>query len=409
MNKRFFRCLLLTFVCLAAPVLAQAYDFWVDGICYNILSFEDRTCEVTHNGSNSYQNFVDVPSTVDYNGRTYRVLGIGDRAFYGCRNLEDLTIAEGVTYIGANAFSQLRNITSLTLPTSLDSIASNAFSNNSDLTSLTLKGQSVVLDDYAFSSCTGLKTLSVKGNVRRIGEGCFDHCSLLAAMTIPSGVETIGENAFLCCYALTSFKVSADNAFFMAKGGVLFDKQQATLVAFPNGKEGSYVIPSGVTTIADGAFAGSKLLTKLTIPGSVSVIGFAAFNRCQSLTNIINLAVLPQEVRDDTFATYGKLHVLSSSKSAYRADEVWSRFTIMGDAVDTTPAAFAADDDIRITSHSGVLQVVGIPTGAILSVCDVQGKLLWQSAVQSGSAHVALPTGHVYIIKVQDKTFKFKI
>ena len=47
------------------------------------------------------------------------------------------------------------------------------------------------------------------------------------------------------------------------------------------------VIPDGVTSIGDGAFEGSVLLTSVTIPDSVTSIGDHAFASCSSLSSII--------------------------------------------------------------------------------------------------------------------------
>lgn len=47
-----------------------------------------------------------------------------------------------------------------------------------------------------------------------------------------------------------------------------------------------FIIPDGITSIGDSAFAYCKNLTKITIPDSVTSIGDRAFNDCESLTSI---------------------------------------------------------------------------------------------------------------------------
>lgn len=56
--------------------------------------------------------------------------------------------------------------------------------------------------------------------------------------------------------------------------------------AFASSKTASVTIPSTVTSIGDGAFAGCTLLTNVIIPNSVEVISDHAFADCRSLTNI---------------------------------------------------------------------------------------------------------------------------
>jgi hypothetical protein len=78
--------------------------------------------------------------------------------------------------------------------------------------------------------------------------------------------------------------VDALNSFYNSVDGVLFDKSHSLLIQFPAGKAGSYTIPNGVTSIADGAFSSCTSLTSVTIPNSVTGIGYAAFADCAGLT-----------------------------------------------------------------------------------------------------------------------------
>jgi hypothetical protein len=68
--------------------------------------------------------------------------------------------------------------------------------------------------------------------------------------------------------------------------GVLFDKNQTTLIAYPNGLAGSYTIPNRVTSIGDYAFL-DCWLTSVTIPNSVTSIGEGAFAGCGSLSSVL--------------------------------------------------------------------------------------------------------------------------
>jgi len=71
--------------------------------------------------------------------------------------------------------------------------------------------------------------------------------------------------------------VDTNNAFYASIDGVLFDKDQATLLQFPGGMSGSYTIPSGVTTIGDQSFYDCTSLDSVTIPDSVTSISECAF------------------------------------------------------------------------------------------------------------------------------------
>ena len=126
---------LATMSVLLCSLTANAHDFEVDGIYYNITSSTDLTVAVTFRGSkydsysNEYSGEIVVPHDVIYNGNTYRVMGINGYAFYYCRNLVSITISEGVTSIGAYAFYGCSSLTTINIPESVTSIGNYAFDN----------------------------------------------------------------------------------------------------------------------------------------------------------------------------------------------------------------------------------------------------------------------------------------
>ncbi len=123
-------------------------------------------------------------------------------------------------------------------------------------------------------------------SVTSIGWYAFYECTGLTSVTIPNSVTSIGVYAFVSCSGLTSFSVAGDNSNYSSKEGVLFNKQQTTLIQYPARKQGEYVIPNSVTSIVDYAFASCSGLTSLTIPNSITSIVDYAFAGCSSLTSI---------------------------------------------------------------------------------------------------------------------------
>ncbi|MDY5921833.1 MAG: leucine-rich repeat domain-containing protein [Candidatus Onthomorpha sp.] len=100
-----------------------------------------------------------IPSTISYNGTTYSVTSIGDRAFYECSSLTSVTIPNSVTSIGEGAFYECSELTSVTIPNSVTSIGDYAFSNCSGLTSVTIGNSVTSIGNYAFYECNGLTSI----------------------------------------------------------------------------------------------------------------------------------------------------------------------------------------------------------------------------------------------------------
>ena len=100
---------------------ASAYDFMVDGLCYNY-NEDGNSVMLTYDTSSEwgthYANLtgsLDISGTVSYNGATYSVTSIDDYAFWGCLGLTSVNIPNSVTSIGTGAFYVCSNLTSVNL------------------------------------------------------------------------------------------------------------------------------------------------------------------------------------------------------------------------------------------------------------------------------------------------------
>jgi hypothetical protein len=128
--------------------------------------------------------------------------------------------------------------------------------------------------------------------VTAIGKDAFDKRATFTSLTIPASVIVIGDNvdraedAFDGATGLTGITVDEANAVYSSADGVLFNKDKTALLLYPEGKSGTYTIPSSVTTVGYGAFEDCAKLTGVTIPDSVTSIGELAFTYCTGLTSI---------------------------------------------------------------------------------------------------------------------------
>lgn len=161
---------LLAFL-LSAPQAMFAY-FSQNGLDYDILSTEDKTCEVDDCSSNL--STVVIPSTVVNNGTTYTVTSIGNYAFSDCSSLTAVEIPSSVTSIGEWAFYRCSSLTAVEIPNSVTSIG-----------------------NYAFYGCSKLTAIQIPSSVTSIGSHAFSECERLHSVTIGTGVLSIGSDAFV--------------------------------------------------------------------------------------------------------------------------------------------------------------------------------------------------------------------
>ena len=237
---------------------------------------------VTSIGLNAFRNKTSLTS-VTIPGS---VTSIGSYAFSGCTGLTSVTIPNSVTSIGSEAFRDCTGLISVTIPNSVTTIEREAFYGCTGLTSLTIGSGVTSIGDNAFAACTGLSSVTIGSGVTSIGSGMFQLCIRLTSVTIPNSVTSIGDFAFYNCTSLTSLTVDAANPNYSSMAGVLFNKNQTSLIQYPQGKTGIYTIPNSVTSIGRRAFRVCTGLTSVTIPGSVTSIGSEAFKDCTGLTSV---------------------------------------------------------------------------------------------------------------------------
>jgi len=121
----------------------------------------------------------------------------------------------------------------------------------------------------------------------QISTGMFVFCGKLKSIVLPNSVTTIGEDAFELCTSLIEIIASDQSKNFSSIDGILFNKNQTTIIKFPMAKSvPSYVIPNSVTSIGNSAFCSCHKLTSINVPNSVTSIGNNTFDNCSGLINI---------------------------------------------------------------------------------------------------------------------------
>ncbi len=211
------------------------------------------------------------------------VVSIGAGAF-AQSDLCSITIPDSVTNIGDWAFFYCTRLASAVIPSSVATIGVSAFAGCGALTTVTMPTGVTSLGDSAFEGCIGMTQVVLGASVAHIGNSAFSSCGLAGELTIPAAVTNIGEQAFYDCPSLTNISVDPGNPSYSSLDGVLFDKYQASLLQFPAGLAGNYIVPASVGMVADYAFA-LGALSGVAMQDGVTSIGDGAFEQCIYLTN----------------------------------------------------------------------------------------------------------------------------
>ncbi len=358
MKKRRLLCAVLV-VCLMVAVFVFCLPTEVKAETHDIYTYTVENGEATITKCKvSASGHIAVPDKLG----GYPVTTIGNSAFWGCNELEVITLPEGLKNIEASAFGNCSKLIKLNVPDSIEYIASSAFHNCNNLTYNTFdngtylgnsKNLYVVLKKAtsktittcqihentkvifasAFFDCSGLRSISIPENVKSIGENAFYRCTSLKTANIPNSVNRISGKAFATCTSLTGI-----------------------------------VIPGNVTTIGTQAFIQCRSLASITVPEGVTHIGKEAF----SYSGIKDI-VLPKSL---TMIEEGAFYSCGISNVYYKGtQEQWEQITIekyMNENLLSAICYFSASGCIHKWDEGAVTKEANcVETGAKTYTCTI--------------------------------------
>lgn len=132
---------IFTVVLMAATALGSvAQEFSVGDLMYKVYGSSVYCTGLTSAARGKPNLSVIIPSSVAYNGTTYRVNGVNANSFKNCTNIIGVSMRFGTAFIENNAFEGCTAMTYVHLPSSLKSIYSNAFLGCTALTTVYYAG-----------------------------------------------------------------------------------------------------------------------------------------------------------------------------------------------------------------------------------------------------------------------------
>ncbi len=213
-------------------------------------------------------------------------------------SFDELQYFTGLTALGAFAFAGCSNLSSIIIPNSVTNLELYVFAGCSSLTTIEIPNSVDFIGGYAFADCSGLISVIIGNSVTTIGEFAFGSCSSLTSIEIPNSVTNIENDAFEGCIGLEQIDVESGNTVYDSRencNAIIETTTNKLLTGCIN-----TIIPNSVTSIEDDAFGGCNL-TSITIPSSVTYIGYYAFANCQGLTSMTVLADTPPVLGADAF------------------------------------------------------------------------------------------------------------
>ncbi|MBO6216797.1 MAG: leucine-rich repeat domain-containing protein [Prevotella sp.] len=247
------------------------------------LSFQKNSANtnfVTLYDVSTYKYDIELPSTVEWKGQTWKISVIGPQAFQS-KTINSIDFPRTVYRIGYNAFLGAKLPKEFRIPSSIKKI-----------------------DAHAFAECKNLTTVY-----------------------IPASVMDIGYAPFYNCYDLEKIVVDENNPYYKSVDGILYNKEMTEIIQFPCAKQMvKYTAPKTLVSVNREAFSNTLNLFTVVLPEGVQYLSVGAFSKSYihdlylpaTIRNIGNAALDVNEWNDGGGHTQ-KTNIIVASSSPLNA------------------------------------------------------------------------------------------
>lgn len=304
---------LLVFVMIATvivqlPLIASAEDT-VATLKYSVSGDVATITGIAEEG-----NIIRIP--VEYGGVPVAKISAGAASlFYSSNKITEYSVDEENQYFSNDEYGVLYNYdkteliyypqASLTTifesPATVEKVGDYAFKGAINLEEINFSEGLESIGSFAFWSCSNLKSVYLPEGLLTIADSAFWSCYKLESISLPKSLQKIGSNAFKGCNGLANFFVDPENEVFSNdENGVLYNKEKTVLYNYPaNSTSTEFTVPSSVTSVSSAAFANTSNIKNIVIENNVIQIGNSVFQN--SSVESISLSESLTAIPDYTF------------------------------------------------------------------------------------------------------------
>ena len=261
--------------------------------------------------------------------------------FENCTSLESVSIPNTVMTIGAKAFMGCSHLKKITIPEGVTTLPNSVFEGCASLENISLPSGLTEIGNKSLWGCSSLSKLVLPSNLEKVRNSAFVSCRSLTSLIFPSTLTTLEPNAFYGCKGLKLIDLRAAKQLHITNTSrdsqnsnlVFRDVPESTLILMPGEtftisdpevariclenwdtdgdgvlsveetmavtdlgtvfKENQLITSfnelqffTGLTKIPNEAFWYCKSLKSVTMPETVTELGYGAFGECPELTQI---------------------------------------------------------------------------------------------------------------------------
>ena len=260
------------FSLMAISVAIQAHDFAVPSgthtLYYSVTDVSKSEVCVTFQGNavnasavKPYTGMVQIPQTVKYNGKTYSVTSISDKAFCNADKMTGITMSSGIKSIGLYAFDGCVSLENIIFP-----------------------GNPVEIGEGAFFRCPSICRITFGSDWTGINLKWFRWSNSLTEIFVPAKIRQIQNMKSLV--HLESISVDANNPYYSSDQGMLYSIDGKTLYGAPRAIKDQIQIKEGTERIYPGALADCYQIKGMVFPSTLISMSYTELSELRELNSI---------------------------------------------------------------------------------------------------------------------------
>lgn len=298
---------------------------------------------------------------------------IEEYAFSGCRSLTKVTGVKLIKSLPAGTFSSCNKLSSIDLST-IESLGASCMSR----TAL----ERVVLPnlkswDYGvFEDCKKLKSVTFPVAIANIPARAFWNCENLSTIDL-SHCSIIGGGAFYNCTSLTNLKLLNVKQTDWTTGYDSESSQSCKVGSFMNCNNLTSVDLGSIQKLGDRAFYGCTSLKKITLPSTITNLGWECFDGTTIVTSMATVPPVIDKSENETssipMGEFVLVNVPEASLDSYKSANYWKDM-----AKRVFPIGTKFDYEVTTEaqpSTSGLLDKVGLKNANSIVSLKVKGSI----------------------------------
>lgn len=280
---------------------------------------------------------------------------IGEKAFYQCQKLSDISFIANLETIPERMFSGANNLPSeLEIPDKITKIGGFAFLSCKSIKKVTFGQQLTSLSDGVFQG-SSIETFTPRNtnNLVEIGKQCFSY-SKISDISFLTNIKNISDMAFYYCLNLNISVTLSDTVEMIGEK------------SFSNSKITSIVFGKNLNTIGDECFASSAIQSvSFKSTNNLQNFGISIFKDCKNLTNGFEIFEKSDIIPDFTFYycislndvtlpnTITKIGVSSFEKTKFKTFTYGEKLQ----NIDTNAFRYSELSEIKCSSANNVSEI----------------------------------------------------